>query len=184
MIFAETDRLILRQPRQADVAALRPAWSEPEMTRYVERKDDPEAFLTALVAEMRAKAPGALEPSPWYQYVAERKADGAVVGDLGCGFGLPGPQQVELGYRILPAHQGKGYASEAVGALVSHLITAHAVHRFVAIACLDNVASCAVLRRLGFRQEGHFVKSFQCGDQWIDNGYFALLAEEWRGQGT
>lgn len=182
MIFAETPRLILRQPQETDVEALRPAWSDPEMIRYVERKDDPEGFLTALVAEMRAKAPGALEPGPWYQYVVARKADGAVVGDLGCGFGLPGPQQVEFGFRILPAHQGEGYAAEAVGALIDHLITAHAIHRFVAVACLANTASCALLRRLGFRQEGHFVKSFQCGDHWIDDGYFALLAEDWRGR--
>src|SRR3546814_1357173 len=58
---------------------------------------------------------------PWYQYVVERAADGVLVGDVGVGFGVPGERQVELGYRILPAHHRKGYAREAVGAILDHL---------------------------------------------------------------
>lgn len=181
MIFARSDRLLLRRARPDDVAALRPGWSEPAMTRYTTPRDDPEAFLVQLVADMNAKQPSESEPGgPWYQYVVERAADGAVVGDLGCGFGVPGEAQVELGYRILPAFQGQGYATEAVAVLIDHLIAQHGIHRFVAVACFANAPSCDVLRRLGFRQEGHFVKSFRCDGEWIDDGYFALLAEEWR----
>jgi RimJ/RimL family protein N-acetyltransferase len=33
-----------------------------------------------------------------------------VVGDLGLGFGVPGERQIELGYRIHPDHQRRGYA--------------------------------------------------------------------------
>lgn len=182
MIFVETERLMLRRPRDADLDALMPGWADPEMTRYTVRRDDPRAFLKQLIADMQAKQPGGAAPGgPWYQFVMERRADGAVVGDIGVGFDVPGERQVELGYRILPAHQRNGYVREALTALIPWLIDAHRVHRFVAVAAAENVASVKIIRALGFRQEGHFRESFPCDGRWVDDLYFALLAKEWRG---
>ncbi|HYJ84138.1 MAG TPA: GNAT family N-acetyltransferase [Allosphingosinicella sp.] len=183
MIFAAGDRLILRRPRDSDLEPLLPGWSDPEMTRYLSPRDDPRGFLTGLIADMLAKAPGETEPGgPWYNFVVERREDGAVAGDLGVGFGVPGERQVELGWRILPAFQRRGYAREAVEALIGWLIEAHQIHRFVGIAASENAASVALLRSLGFRQEGHFRESFLCNGRWLDDSYFALLASEWRGR--
>jgi aminoglycoside 6'-N-acetyltransferase len=180
VIFATSERLILRQARGDDLEPLVESWSDPEMTRYTEEKADVRAFLAGMIADMRAKAPGEIERGgPWYQFVVERREDGAVVGDLGAGFGIPGERQVELGYRILPAHQRKGYGREAVAALISYLAEAHGIHRFVAVAASRNAASCALLRSLGFRKEGHFRESFLCRGEWIDDDYYALLASEW-----
>lgn len=182
MIFVESEGLILRRPREADLEVLLPAWSDPEMTRYTERRDDPRGFLVQLIADMQAKRPGETEPGgPWYQFIVERRADGMVVGDIGIGFGVPGERQVELGYRILPALQRRGHAREALTTLIPWLIDTHRIHRFVAVAALENVASVTILRSLGFRQEGHFRQSFLRDGQWLDDAYFALLAEEWPG---
>lgn len=180
MIFATTARLLLRAPRDSDIAALEPGWSDPDMIRYTPRREDPHGFLTQLVADMQAKRPGDDVPGgPWYQFVVERRDDGTVLGDLGAGFGVPGERQVELGYRILPAHQGHGYAREAAGALIDYLIAEHDIHRFVAVAASPNIASIAVMRSLGFRQEGHFKQSFLVDGEWLDDDYYALLASEW-----
>jgi len=182
MIFAASDRLILRRPRNSDLEPLLPGWSDPEMVRYTGRRDDPRAFVAGFIADMQAKSPGESEPGgPWYQLVIERREDRAVLGDLGIGFGVPGERQVELGWRILPPAQRRGYAREAVAALIGWLIEAHRVHRFVGVAASDNAASVALLRSLGFRQEGQFRESFWCNGRWLDDSYFALLASEWRG---
>lgn len=182
MIFVESERLILRRPRESDLDALLPAWADPEMTRYTERRDDPRNFLAQLIADMQAKRPGETEPGgPWYQFILESRADGAVVGDIGIGFGVPGERQVEIGYRILPAHQRREYVREALAALIPWLIEVHRIHRFVALAALENVASVKIVRALGFRQEGHFRQSFLRDGIWLDDLYFALLAEEWQG---
>ncbi len=182
MIFVETERLILRRPRDSDLDALMPGWADPEMTRYTVRRDDPRSFLRQLIADMRAKRPGDLDPGgPWFQLILESRADGAVVGDIGIGFDVPGEKQVELGYRILPAHQRRNYVREALTGLIPWLIDAHGIHRFVALAAAENVASVAILRSLGFRQEGHFYESFLRDGRWLDDLYFALLAREWRG---
>ncbi|HEX6376439.1 MAG TPA: GNAT family N-acetyltransferase [Allosphingosinicella sp.] len=180
MIFTQTRRLILRRPRESDLEPLLPGWSDPVMTRYMNPRDDPRGFLAGMIADMRAKAPGEREPGgPWYNLVVERREDGAVAGDLGVGFDVPGERQVELGWRILPAFQRRGYAREAAAGLIGWLIEAHGIHRFVGIAASANAASIALLRSLGFRQEGHFRESFWRNGCWLDDDYYALLASEW-----
>jgi RimJ/RimL family protein N-acetyltransferase len=180
MIFARSERLILRRAREADLEPLLVSWSDPEMTRYTGIKPKVRGFLAQLIADMQVKEPGDAEPGgPWYQFIIERRSDGAVVGDIGVGFGVPGERQVELGYRIHPAHQRQGYAREAVAAITDWLIEAHAIHRFVGVAAAENAASVALLGSLGFRQEGHFRQSFWCNGEWLDDRYFALLASDW-----
>lgn len=180
MIFAETERLILRQPRASDLEPLLASWADPETRRFTPDRADPRGFLEQLIADMLVKRPGDHAPGgSWYQFVVERREDGAVVGDLGAGFGVPGERQVELGYRIGPAFQRRGYAKEAAAALISYLFADHDVHRIVGVAASKNEASRAVLRALGFRHEGHFRESFLCNGAWLDDDYYALLAGEW-----
>lgn len=181
MIFAQTERLILRKAKDSDVEALLPSWSDPEMTRYTGRKEDVRGFLAQMVADMQVKQPGEAEPGgPWYQFIVARREDNLVVGDLGAGFGVPGDHQVEIGYRILPAHQRNGYAREAVTALIDYLVEQHDVHRIVGLAASLNAPSIALLRSLGFRLEGRFKESFLCDGAWIDDDYYAILGREWR----
>jgi [ribosomal protein S5]-alanine N-acetyltransferase len=183
MIFATSERLILRRPRDRDLEPLLPGWSDPEMVRYTGRREDPRGFVASFIADAQAKSPGESEPGgPWYQLVVERREDEAVLGDLGIGFGVPGERQVELGWRILPQAQRRGYAREAVAAAIDRLIEAHRIHRFVAVAASDNEASIALLLSLGFRQEGAFRESFLCNGRWLDDRYFACLASEWTGR--
>ncbi len=181
MIFATSERLVLRRARTEDLEPLLRARADPVMNRYTGARPDERAFLAQLIADMQVKAPGEIEPGgPWYQFIVERRSDGALIGDLGAGFGVPGEGQVEIGYRILPEHHRRGYAREAVTALIDYLIAEHGIHRIVGIAASPNAASKAVLRSLGFRHEGHFRQSFLCHGEWLDDDYFALLASEWR----
>jgi aminoglycoside 6'-N-acetyltransferase len=184
MIFAETERLILRRPREEDLETLLHSWSDPQMTRYTPERDDVPSFLKQLIADMHRKEPGEQDPGgPWYQLVVERRSDGAVVADIGIGFGIPGERQVELGYRVLPAFQRQGYGREAVAGAIDYLVEQHGIHRFVAVVASENHSSKAVLQALSFRQEGHFRESFWCRGEWLDDDYYALLAEEWRERG-
>lgn len=79
--------------------------------------------------------------------------DGEVVGH--CGFHGP-PAAVgraEVGYTVFAAHRRRGYASEAVGALVEWA-QRQAERTVFASVAPDNTASLAVVRKLGFVQTG------------------------------
>ncbi|HWH18614.1 MAG TPA: GNAT family protein [Allosphingosinicella sp.] len=181
MIFAESERLILRRPKREDYEAFLRSWDDPEMTRYTNARPNVSRFISDLIEEMQTKQPGESDLNgPWYQFSIERRDNSALVGDIGIGFGVPGERQVEIGYRIHPDHHRRGYAREAVAAIIDYLIAEHGIHRFVGVAAAPNAASIALLRSLGFRQEGYFKESFLCNGEWLDDAYYALLASEWK----
>jgi RimJ/RimL family protein N-acetyltransferase len=74
----------------------------------------------------------------------------------GCGFkGLPDPSgMVEVGYSVLEEYQHRGYASEAIGALIDWAFAQPGVRRVVAETYPELIGSIGVLRKLGFRRIG------------------------------
>lgn len=183
MIRLEGVHVILRTPEDADYAALLALRTDPEVNRYTsEPNTDPEAFVRGLINEMQAKQPGEAGPSGgWYQYVIEERASGSLIGDFGANIGGPGPRQAEIGYRLAPAAQGRGRATEGLRVLLAHLFDDLALHRVIALAAVANAPSWRLLERVGFRREGAFRQSFWKDGRWLDDYYYALLAEEWRG---
>ncbi len=88
-----------------------------------------------------------------HRQVVERHT-GLVVG--GAGFaGPPGARgEVELGYGIVPSRQGRGYATEAVAAMLAVAWADPVVEAVVASTAGGNLASQRVLAKAGFRLVG------------------------------
>jgi ribosomal-protein-alanine N-acetyltransferase len=61
--------------------------------------------------------------------------------------------EVGLDYALSPAHQGRGYATEAARALVDYALQSLRLARVIATTSHDNLASIRVMRRLGMRIE-------------------------------
>jgi len=119
------------------------------------------AHVLALRLRQLEATPG-LEP--WLTRAVVLAAERRVVGV--CGFhGPPGgdwlhafaPGGVELGYGIVPAERGRGFATEAAGALVRWAHANHGVRRYLLSIGPDNAASAAVATKLGFRRVGAWV---------------------------
>jgi [ribosomal protein S5]-alanine N-acetyltransferase len=90
----------------------------------------------------------------WGIWLVLEQTERTLVGDAG----FKGPPDdlhaIEIGYSTLPAFQGRGYASEAVQALVAWGLAQPGVRRVVANCLADNAASIRVLRKAGMRQTG------------------------------
>jgi [ribosomal protein S5]-alanine N-acetyltransferase len=90
----------------------------------------------------------------WGIWLMLSVAAGALVGDIG----FKGPpdalRTAEIGYSVLPAFQGHGYATEAARALVVWGFAQPGVRRIVANCRFDNAASIRVLEKAGLRQTG------------------------------
>ena len=89
--------------------------------------------------------------------------------------------QAEVGWCLDPAHQGKGYATEAVAGLLRVCFEDLGLRRVVALSFADNTASWRLMERLGMRREVYNVRdSLHRSGAWLDGVGYALLAEEWR----
>ena len=76
---------------------------------------------------------------------------GTFVGDCGLTWQeVNGEPKLEVGYHVVTAQQGRGYATEALGALLEHLSSWPEVRTVVAETLPDNHASIRVLENNGF----------------------------------
>jgi RimJ/RimL family protein N-acetyltransferase len=172
-----TARLRLNRLTPADTAAFFAYRSLPEICRY-QSFDPADADAAAdFIAELAAVPWD--RPGTWSQLAVREQRGDELVGDLGVHF--LDADQVEIGFTIAPPRQRRGYATEAVRALLDHLLGAMGKHRVTASVDPRNEASVRVLRRLGLRQEAHFRQSLSFKGEWADDLVFAVLAAEWRG---
>lgn len=94
----------------------------------------------------------------WYGWYAIRRPDGdrpvTLIGAAGY-LGPPDDQgRVEIGYSLLPAWRGQGYATEITQALASRALSNPGVRLIVAHTQAENHASARVLERCGFTPAG------------------------------
>jgi RimJ/RimL family protein N-acetyltransferase len=88
--------------------------------------------------------------------------------------------QAEIGWAFDPAHQGEGYATEAVLELLRACFEDLGVRRVVALAFADNAPSLRVMEKVGMRREALMVReSLHRELGWVDGVSYALLADEW-----
>lgn len=97
----------------------------------------------------RLAADGHLPSGEWGPWQVRALDSGALIG--GVGFkGAPGEDgAVEINYGLVPQARGRGFATEAVMALVAHA-GARGVHAVLAETDSANLASQSVVRRAGF----------------------------------
>jgi len=89
-------------------------------------------------------------------------------------------RQGEIGYIFDPAHQGRGYATEAARQLLAMGFEGAGLHRIYARCDARNEASWRVMERLGMRREAHFREHALFKGAWDEEFVYALLEDEWR----
>lgn len=94
----------------------------------------------------KCRDPGSPARAPYVLAVC-LKASMELIGHVGLS---PIEGQVEVGYAIEEKHHGKGFASEAVGAMVKWGLERFELPRILGIVAADNAASCRVLERADF----------------------------------
>ena len=88
----------------------------------------------------------------WGSWLVVRKVDGIVLGDIGFK-GKPDENKVvEIGYGFLKNYWKKGYATEAVGALIQWAFRTSKVDKVVAETLHDNYGSIRVLEKLNMKK--------------------------------
>lgn len=172
----ETERLVLRPYTEDDFDALHELYSDETVVRWL--YEGP-----ATPAATRERLDRCLERRELTETsglsAAVTLPDGAYVGGLGLWYTSFEHRGVEVGYSILPRHQGHGYAVEATRALLDWAFAVGGVHRVVARLEPRNVASARVAEKLGMRHEATFVENEWVKDEWQSEAVYAILDREW-----
>jgi len=89
-------------------------------------------------------------------------------------------RKVELGYWLGRKFQGRGIATEACRAMVTHLLTEVDLNRVEIHCATGNAKSCAIPRRLGFTLDGTLREGELCCGRYLDLHVFGMLQKDWR----
>lgn len=148
-VLFETARLTARRLAAGDVDALLAVYGDREVVRWV---GDGEPLDRAGCAEW-VEVTDRNVATRGYGMVAlvERGSAGPPIGF--CGLVHPGGQvECEVKYAFLRSHWGRGYATEAVRALLAHGAAAHGLTEVIATVAPRNEASQRVLLKAGLRR--------------------------------
>jgi aminoglycoside 6'-N-acetyltransferase len=138
----------LRRLKNDDLAAFHAYRSDADVARF--QGWAPMSMRQAagfLAAEARHRQ---LVPGNWHQVAIASAGDDALIGDMGVWVSVD-RLQAELGLSINPRHQGKGYGTQAVRALVHLLFSTTPVSEVIAHADIRNLPCLALLARSGMR---------------------------------
>lgn len=172
-----TKRLLIRAFRPDDITDL-VAWrNDSDVARYQDWEtpysmEDAEKVVSELVV-----MEGPKDKEWWMAVVADPDTDKAL-GDLAVHLSWEG-RTAEVGYTLAKAHWGRGFATEALAALVEYLFDDLGVTRQFGMLHPDNPASAMVLERTGFLFEGHTRLSFWLGDEVSDDWIYGMTRSDW-----
>ncbi len=139
-----TKRLVLRPLDNADVPGFVEIWSDPEFTRYIGGRSDPDSVWHAMAGNIGCWALTGV--GPW---AGVERSTGSLVERAGL-WTEPGWPGVEAVWFIRRDRWGRGYAREAASAAIGWAFAQRPdLDEVVAVILPDNTASVRVAERLG-----------------------------------
>ena len=141
----ETLRLILRQPELKDVDDYLDFINSEFVLKY-----------NAMSVTTREKLMDRFSAPDQGIFVLQRKDTGKVIGEIhiqedSLRYGVASK---ELSYHLAEQHARKGYMKEAMNAIIEHLFKTENIECLSARCFSENRASLALLKSLGFEQNG------------------------------
>ncbi|WP_444996576.1 GNAT family N-acetyltransferase [Aliikangiella sp. IMCC44359] len=177
--LANTERLILRPVTENDAEAVYLYRNQPEVSLFQGWTPESTNEVVEYVKGMQARK--AADAGHWYQVALQLKEQkNIVIGDVAFCIDVETQQQAELGIALDTQYQKKGYAVEAINALIHYLFAKHQLHRIHVSIDPRNQASQQLFKRVGFRFEGHLKKSVLFKGEWCDDVVMAILRSEYK----
>jgi ribosomal-protein-alanine N-acetyltransferase len=147
--IVRTRRLVLRQLESSDAEFILELLNEPSFLQFVGDKEvrnltDARAYIS--------KGPMDSYARHGFGLYAACLHDHTPIGICGL-VKREGLDDVDLGFAFLSRYRSRGYAVEAAAAILTHAGQVHPRQRIVAITSPGNLASIAVLEKIGLKFE-------------------------------
>jgi RimJ/RimL family protein N-acetyltransferase len=177
-----TPRLALRPFTRDDLDAVHAYVSDPDVVRFLYWEVTTDRAAARKMLDAKIGNWSLADAGQSLVLAVELAEGGAVIGEVVLKWLSRDHRQGEIGFVIMPAYQGHGYATEAATAMLALAFDDLGLHRVIGRCDPRNTASATVLERLGMRREAHFVQNEIFKGEWGDEYVYALLADEFRGR--
>lgn len=181
-IYIETDRLILRtlEPSHGPILLRYYKENEAFFKPWLPAFDDD--FISLGFQTMRlAYDKKAFDRGSKINLYIFQKSDEqniTLIGDISFSNIIRGVfQSCFVGYKMAEKYNGKGLMTEALAHSIKYVFDNYELHRIEANIMPHNDASQAVVKKLGFKQEGYSEKYLKINGKWEDHLRFAILNE-------
>ena len=172
----ESARLVLRPLVPDDAEALFAVFGDAEAMAYWSCR--PHATVEATRAMVQALYDACARGAAFHWTVVRRE-DGAVIGKAAISSWQGPNRRGDISYILAPAAWGRGFATEAVRLMLDFGFDVLGLHSIEAGVTPGNDSSAHVLRKLGFRLEGHLKENYWAEDRFVDSLVHGMLAREW-----
>ncbi len=172
-----TARLRLEPVTAANAGALWDVLQEPDLRDYQDLPNvNREQFARAVGSRPTRFGPGSTGRFEWLVHPVEGSE---TLGWVSLRISDSSRATAEIGYSVVRAHRGKGFATEAVAALVDEGFRRTRVQRMRAYCLPENLPSRAVLRNNGFEDEGMLRHGATVGGRPVDVILHSLDRSRW-----
>ena len=180
MVILESDRLIMRNYKAADLPEYHRIMSDKENMYYF----IPFGFVTNSIEESRESLINAAEfneKNIGYRFCITLKENDKMIGGIGYGIAAETPVGKiadPMGWFLAPEYQSKGYMTEAVKSVLAFSFLQDNCVR-VATACFkDNIPTQKVMAKVGFRKEAEKMQAMWLDGEMRDRVEFAINRSE------
>jgi ribosomal-protein-alanine N-acetyltransferase len=179
MLRIDGQRIYLRDHQASDLDVFHAWLSDPVVTRYLTwRTSTREESLIQLAEALRENNQ---QPRVKYYFAIVLNANDCIMGEAG--FTVENTGGVaDLGYFLLKAYWGQGYATEATELMIRYCFTVLGLHKVTAGCDAQNRASESVMKKCGLQREAYREKHYLLDGEWRDRLDYALLYEDWIGR--
>ena len=129
----ETERLLLRPYRAADIDVLHDIQSRPQVVRYLDWEPRTRERVEQVIRESTAQIEAEGQS---LQLAIQPRGSDSMVGDVILMYVSEAHRQGEIGYVLHPDHQGHGYATEAAREMLRLGFEQLGLHRIIGRLCL------------------------------------------------
>ncbi|HZO92267.1 MAG TPA: GNAT family protein [Candidatus Baltobacteraceae bacterium] len=172
-----TDRVELVPVDSTNARELWDVLNGPDLRRY---QDIPRIRAEEFERQVRARPkdlrPGAIGRFEWLLRAGSPEI---ALGWISLRVNDRSPRIGEVGYSLLPAGRGHGYATEALGAVIEEAFREGDLEEVQACIVPENVASRSVLDRAGFREERLLRSGAVIRGRHVDVLLFSLTRASW-----
>jgi [ribosomal protein S5]-alanine N-acetyltransferase len=173
-----TPRLALRRLAAGDWKDLLEFLPDEELFHYAAGAPmDEDQILSWLERDAQVKL---TTPDQVFHLGITLRDGGKLIGYLGLQFTDPQRLQAQVPYIFLNrSFQRKGYAREALAALLGFCFRAIKLHRVAARCDSQDAAACSLFKQAGMRREGEFIKDIPGSNGWSNSVWYGILEEDY-----